>query len=79
MASTTTSIDYSRVFHTTVGTSEITVQIWSEGPAGFDEPVDDYDIHHAMQHILAGRARENRDHHGRNTPPKADTKHLTTP
>ena len=79
MGNTTTSIDYSRVYHVPVGHSIITVQVWSEGPAGFDEPVTDEDITTALPLIAGGIVAESVNCHGKNTAPKADHKHLTTP
>jgi hypothetical protein len=51
-------VDYSRTFHTRVGTSALTVRVWSENEAGFDEEVRTYELTQALQKILAGEAAE---------------------
>ncbi len=53
-----TTVDYSRVFHAEVDGSELTLQVWSEDAAGFDEEVRGYQLTQFLQRVLDGRAKE---------------------
>lgn len=51
-------VDYSRTFHADVGSSALTVRIWSENAAGMEEEVRGYELTQALLAILRGEGRE---------------------